>query len=61
MLDLNKKIEETGEYLRANIRYDLNFAIDDFDFYKLKNQKYRKLKTKINLALNRKITADDKL
>lgn len=61
MLKVNKKLEETGEYLKANIRYDLGFIVDSFEFYQLKNKKDRELKDKINSSLNRKITADDKL
>lgn len=61
MLELNKKLEQTGEYLRANIRYDLDFVIDHFDFFRLKTQKDTELKTKIDSNLNRKITANDKL
>lgn len=58
---LNKKLEEIGEYLRANIRYDLDFPIDKFEFFKIKTQKDAKLRQKIDSNLNRKITADDKL
>lgn len=57
----NIKLEEIGEFLRANIRYDLDFAIDDYDFFKIRNSKDKELKQKIDLALNRKITSDDKL
>jgi len=61
MLKQNTKLEEIGEYLRANIRYDLDFVLDKFDFFKIKNEKDTLLKKKINSTLNRKITSDDKL
>jgi len=61
MLKLIKRIEDIGEYLRANIRYDLSTKIDYFDFFKNRNQKDILLKQKIDKNLNRQITADDKL
>ena len=61
MLKLIQRLEKIGEYLRADIRYDLYSKIDNFDFFQNKNQRDSLLKQKIDKNLNRQITADDKL
>lgn len=55
------KLEDAGEILRANIRYDLDFKVDSFEFFNNKNKHDNYLKNKLDKTLNRKITADDKL
>ena len=56
-----KRLEQIGEYLRANIRYDLPLKRDNFEFFLLKNKKDCLLRNKIDRAINRTITPDDKL
>ena len=61
MLKLLQSIERIGEFLRSQIRYDLEVEIDNFTFFKNRNERSILLKQKIDKNLNRQITADDKL
>lgn len=61
MLEENKILEEIGELLRGNIRYDLEASLDRFEFFKTKNKKDNLFKGKIDKRLQKKITLNDNL
>lgn len=61
MLEQYTTLENLGELLKANIKYDLQFNPNKFNFVETKTELERILGHKIEKSINRKITKDDKL
>lgn len=63
MYELNKKLEQIGEVIKANEKFDLNLDIktSDFKFFVIKNNKDVLIKKQLFKSINRQITKDDQL